>query len=99
EALSELGKLLPADRPNTGNFEDAQTEIVALHLVDAEFIERLAHIEVGFTGRDDADVRRAAARRDDAMEPAGAHEGQHPIAHEVVQTRSLSEDGVDKPDI
>src|SRR4029079_9630092 len=99
EALSELGKLLPADRPNTGNFEDAQTQIVALHLVDAELIERLAHIEIGFTGRDDADFRRAAAGSDDAIEPVGAHEGQHRIALEVVQTRFLPEDGVDKPDI
>src|SRR4029079_8229200 len=99
EALSELGKLLPADRPHTGTFDDAQAEIVALHLVDAELIERLAYIEVVFSGRDNADFRRAAAGSDDPIESVGAHEGQHRIALEVVQARFLSEDRVDKPDI
>src|SRR6188508_1932852 len=99
EALGELGKLLPADRPHTGNFEDAQAEIVALHLVDTELIERLVHIEVGFSGRDNADFRRSAAGSDDPIESVGAHEGQHRIALEVVQARFLSEDRVDKPDI
>src|SRR5215510_3690459 len=72
ESLRDLGKLLPADRPHAGDLETAKAQIVAFRFVDAELIKRLAHVQIGFTGRDDADFRRATTRRDDAIETIGA---------------------------
>src|SRR5207302_1701652 len=51
-------------QPNRGGFG----------VVDAEIVEGLAHIEIGFAGGDDAEAR-ARAVDDDAVEPVGACEG------------------------
>ena len=80
------------DRPRAGDLEDAQAEIVALHLVDAELVERLAHVEIALADGDDADLRIAPARGDDAVELVGAHEGEHRVALVVVQPRFHAED-------
>ena len=63
EALREIGEFLPADRPRAGDLENAQAEIVAFDLVDAELVERLAHVEIGLAGGDDADLRIARRPR------------------------------------
>ena len=47
EALRKFGKFLPADRPDAADLEQAQAQFVASHLVYAEFVERLAHVEIG----------------------------------------------------
>ncbi len=78
---------------------DAQPEIVALDLVEPELVERLAHVEIGLADRDDADLRVAAARGDDAVEPIGAHEGQHGVALVVVQARLHAEHAVVEADV
>ena len=77
----------------------AQAEVVALDFVDAEFVEGLAHVEIGLAGGDDADLGRAAARGDDLVELVGAHEGEHGVALEVVQARFLAEEGVGQADV
>jgi hypothetical protein len=74
-------------------------EVVALDLVDAELVERLADIEIALAGGDDADLRIAAAGGDDLVELVGAHEGQHGVALVVVQPRLHAEHGVVQPDV
>ncbi len=99
EAGGEIGKLLARDRPGAAELEDAQAEVVALDLVEAELVEGLAHVEIGLAGGDDADLRIAAAGGDHLVELVGAQEGEHGVALEVVQARFLAEDGVDQPDV
>ena len=62
---------------------------IAGDLVDAELIERLAHVEIAFAGGDDADLRLAAARSDVVIDLVGAQEGEHGVALEIVQPRFL----------
>ena len=73
--------------------------LIALQLVEAELVERLAHVEIGLAGGDDADLRAAAAGGDDLVELVGAHEGEHGVALEVVQPRFLAEKRVLKADV
>ena len=74
-------------------------ELVAFDLVDAEFVERLADVEIALAGRDDADLRIAAARGDDVVDLVGAQEGQHGVALEIVQPRFLRQDGIVEADV
>ncbi len=74
-------------------------EIVALQLVDAEFIECLTHIEIGLAGRNDADFWIAATGSDDLVELVGAHESQHGVALVVVQARFLAQNGIGEADV
>ncbi len=99
EPLREIGQVLPADRPWAGDLVDAQTHVIAFDLVEAELVERLAHVEIGFAGGNDADLRIAPARGDDFVELVGAHEGEHGVALEVVQARFLAEERILKPNI
>src|SRR6516225_8433682 len=46
-----------------------------MRVIDPEIVERLAHVEVGFAGSDDAEPRPRAID-DDAVEPIGAGESQ-----------------------
>jgi len=99
ETAGEIDQFLPRDRPRAADLEQADAEVVTLDFVDAEFVERLTHVEIGFAGRDDADLRRAAAGRDRLVDLVGAHESQHRVALVVVQPRFLAENGVDQPDV
>src|SRR5665213_1155755 len=99
EALRKVQKLLAVDRPDATDLEQAQADIIAFHFVDAEFIERLADVEIGLAGGDDADLRIAPAGRDDLVELVGAHEGQHGVALEIVQAGFLTEDGILQADV
>ena len=99
EALGEFGEVLPRNRPDAADLVQAQTELVAFQFVEAEFVERLAHVEIGFAGGDDADLGVSPARDDGLVEFVGAHEGEHGVALVVVQARFLAEDGIDQPDI
>ena len=94
EALRELLRGPAAERPRAADLVEAQAEVVALDLVDAELVERLAHVEIALAGGDDADLRVAAARGDDLVELVGAHEGEHGVALVVVQPRLHAEDRV-----
>ena len=71
---------------------EPDAQLVALDLVDAELVERLAHVEIALAGGDDADLRVASARGDGAIELVGAHEGQHGVALVVVQPGLLGQD-------
>src|SRR5258707_7726162 len=62
EPLCKLGQLLPRNWPDATDLEQTQAEVVAFDFVDAEFVERLPHVEIRLTRRDDADLRVASAR-------------------------------------
>ena len=99
EAGGEFQQLLARNRPDAADLEKANADIVALDFVQAEFVEGLAHVEIGLAGGDDADFGRAAAGHDRLVDLVGAHEGQHGVALVVVQPRFLTENGVDQTDI
>ena len=60
-------------------------------LVDADVVQRLAHVEIALADRDDADLRAGAAGIDDAVEPVGADEGGGGGALVFMQPRFLAE--------
>ena len=99
EALGEFLQLAPAERPGAGHLVEADAQFVALDLVDAELVERLADVEIALAGGDDADLRIAPARGDGAVELVGAHEGEHGVALVVVQPRFLREDRIVEADV
>ncbi len=78
---------------------EADAELVAFDLVDAEFVERLADVEIALAGGDDADLRVAAARGDGAVELVGAHEREHGVALEIVQAGFLRQDRIVEADV
>ena len=78
---------------------EADAELVGLHLIDAELIEGLAHIEIALAAGDDADLGVGAAAGDDAVELVGAGEGQDGGALVVVQARFLVERLVAEADV
>ena len=86
-------------RPGAGDLVEPQPHVVRLDLVDAELVERLAHVEIALADRDDADLRAAPAGEDDVVEVVGAHEGQHGVALEVLQPRLLLEEAVRRADV
>jgi hypothetical protein len=49
---------------------------LAFALVDAEFVERLAHVEIALADGDDAELRLAPPEVDDAVELVGLDEGE-----------------------
>src|SRR5262249_26377545 len=99
ETIGELLEVLLADRPGTSDFVEPNAEIVALDFVDAELIERLAHVEIALAYGDDADFRSSPAGGDVFVELVGAHEGEHGVAFVVVQPRLLPEDRVAQADV
>ena len=99
EPLRELGQLALGERIGTGDLVDAKPEVVGAHLVDAELVERLPHVEIGLAERDDADLRIAPARGDDLVELVGAHERDHGVALVVGEARLHAEDGVAEADV
>ena len=64
---------------------------LAARLVDAEIVQRLAHVEIALADGDDAELRAAAAGIDDAVEAVGADEGRRGGALVLVQPRLLAE--------
>src|SRR5262249_7739861 len=93
EALREFHELALAQRPRAGHLVEADAEVVAFPLVDAELVERLAHVEIRLADGDDTDLRVAPAGSDVAVEFVGAHEGQHGVTLEIVQPRLLAQEG------
>ncbi len=67
--------MLDVERPRAADLEQPDAELVGARLVDAEVVERLAHVEIALADGDDADLGVLAARIDDAVEAVGADEG------------------------
>ena len=78
EALSEIAYRLRFQRPGHAHLEQAQADVGGVGCIDAEVVERLAHVEVGLAAGDDAQPR-ARAVEDDAVELVGARIGDRRI--------------------
>src|SRR5262249_18806985 len=68
EPFGELFQFAARQRPGAGDLVDLNAEVVAAHLVNAELVEGLAHVEIALADRDDADLRVASARDHHAVE-------------------------------
>ena len=99
EPFGELRHALRLERPGHADLVEAQAQLVGLHLVDAELVERRAHVEIALAAGDDADLRVRPAAGDDAIELVGAGEGQDGGALVVVQARFLVERLVAEADV
>src|SRR5690242_13500967 len=55
EAFGKLFQLALAERPHAGNLIQSDAQLVALELIDAEFVKSLPDIEVTLARGDDAD--------------------------------------------
>jgi hypothetical protein len=60
QALGEMAHRLGFQRPGHADLEQAQADLGGVGLVDAEVVERLAHVEVGLAAGDDAQPRARA---------------------------------------
>ncbi len=102
EDLLETGgkalDLLALERPDQAELEDAQAEPRGLGLVDAEVVERLAQVEIGLAGRDDAEPRLGAVE-DQPVEAVGARERQRRLELEAVEALLLGERRVGQADV
>src|SRR5262249_3016730 len=85
EALGKFRQLAPAERPHASDFIEADAKLIALELIDAEFVKSLADIEIALAGGNDSDFWIASAGGDSAIELVGAHEGEHGVALVIVQ--------------
>ena len=72
ESIGEGLRLRRIDRPGAGELEQADAQVIGADLVDAEILQRLSDIEIGFADGGDADPRLPAAMGDDAVQPVGA---------------------------
>ena len=75
EAAREIGDVPVVERPRAADLEQADAEPGRFGLVDAEVVQRLAHIEIALADGDDADARRTAALVDQPVQPVGMDEG------------------------
>ncbi|VCU06944.1 hypothetical protein RHODGE_RHODGE_00034 [Rhodoplanes serenus] len=98
EPGGRLQHVVAADRIGAADLNEAQAEIVAAHLVEAEQVERQAHVEIALADREEAEPRPPPARHDGAVEPVDPHEGQHGVALEILEARLLGQHGVAEPD-
>jgi hypothetical protein len=75
----------------TSDLVEPDAEIVALDLVDAELVERLAHVEIALADRDDADLRLRPPEVMYLLSLLARTKGEHGVALVVVQPRFLPE--------
>ena len=62
EPAREILEVLDVERPRAADLEQAHAELVGARLVDAEVVERLAHVEIALADRHDADLRALRRR-------------------------------------
>ena len=99
QARREFAQTRRLDRPGAAELIEAQAQRVAARLVEAEIVERLAHVEIGLAERHHADLGIGAAREDDAVEPVGGDPGDDRGALFLVQARFLRQDAVVPADV
>ena len=98
EAGGEGADLLRLERPDQAELEDAQAEPRGQRLIDAELVERLAQVEVGLAGRDDAEPRVRAVEHQ-PVEAVGPGERAHRVELEAMQALLLGERRVGQADV
>ncbi len=86
----ELADVLHVERPGTGDLEQPHADLVGAGFIDADVLERLAHVEIALADGDDADPGVRAAGIDDAVEPVGADERRRRPSLVFVQPRLLA---------
>src|SRR5262249_28774447 len=91
ESLRELEDALRLQRPGHADLVKPYPQLIGSHFVDAQLVERLAHVEIALAGRDDAKLRIRAAARNDAVELVGARIREDGRTLEIVQARLLGE--------
>ncbi len=74
-ALAEGYGALRLERPHQAHLVDREPEALGFGLVEAELVERLAHVEIGFADGDDAEARIGPAEHQ-PVELVGAPVGQ-----------------------
>ena len=62
EAAREILEVVDVERPRAADLGQAHAEPVGARLVDAEVVERLAHVEIALADRDDAELRARGRR-------------------------------------
>ena len=92
QAIDELGHVGQVERPRTGNLVKPDPDLVGPRLVNAQIIERLAHIEIILAHRQNANPGVGAARIDDPVEAVRANIGAGGIALEFMQPHFLTEE-------
>ena len=98
EAGGEGAHGLGLERPDEAELQDPEPEPLRLVPIDAEVGERLAQIEIGLAGRDDAEARRRAVEHQ-AVEAVAAREGARRLELEAVQALLLGERRVRPADV
>ena len=99
EPLGEGDHAFRLHRIGHRDLVEPDAEIGGAHFVDAEEIQRLAHILIALARRDDADLRLAPAGEDDPVELVGAGEGEDGGTLEFMQPRFLGQRAVMQADI
>ena len=91
EPLRELHNALRLQRPGHADLVETDAERIGANLVDAKFVQRLAHVEVALAGGDDAEFWICAAAGDDAVELVGTGEGENGCTLVVMQAGLLGQ--------
>ena len=72
EALRKFPQPLRLDGPDAAELVKAQAKGVGADFINPQIFERLPCVEIGFAGRDDADLRVGSARQDHLVDLVGA---------------------------
>ena len=98
ETLREMANPLAFERPRHPHLVEAKADLGGVRVVDAEIVQRLAHVEVGFARRDDAKARPRAVDHD-VVEPVGAAKSERRVELTFVQAVFLVERLVGPADV
>ena len=102
DEIEPLGEALDAfglQGPDQADLVESEAKRIGPRLVDAERIQRLAHVEIALARGHDADPRGSPAGEHQPVEAVGAGEGEDGRSLVIVQPRLLGERRVMKPDI
>ncbi len=98
QPFREVPHALGIERPRHRDLVQANADLGGCRGVDAELIQRLAHIEIGFAGGDDAEPRARAVHHD-AAEPVRAHIGHRRVNFVALEPQLLRQRLVGPADV
>src|SRR5439155_26085536 len=87
------------ERPDQPDLEESEADLRRHRFIDAEFLERLAGIEIALADTGDADLGMRSATEDDLVQPVRLSEGDGRLALEIMQALLLVMPVVIGPDI
>ena len=99
EPLCEFAQLAGNERPDAADLEYPEAQCVAARLVDAEVVQRLAHVEIRLAGGDDFDLGIGAPGDDGPIDLVGGEPGDDRVALVLLQARLLFEYAVGGSDV